>query len=191
MKAIYAAICALGLLLAPSLVAPALVTAAHADSVALTDGDLVGLSELIVVGRVVRQQVTAWGPSQVPVTVITVAVASSWRGAASATVDVWQAGGPMPDGRWMIPSNAVRYRPGQPVVLFLERSSTGVLVTAGSDLGALDASGAVLTGLPALASLPDTAGESSGTPFRGMTLREAEARVKALAGAPWPSAVPR
>lgn len=161
--------------------------AALAAPVALDAAELVGLSEVIVTGRVRALEVVPWGPARMPVTVVHVDVADAWKGAPGPALSFVQAGGPLPDGRWVMHSGAVRYEAGQSVLLFLERSATGALVTAGQDQGALDASGAALAGLWAVSGDPP----AEVAPFRGWTLLQAQTWVLTHRDAPWPVEVPR
>jgi hypothetical protein len=122
--------------------------AAGATTVApMTEGDLIGLSERVVLGEVVEVEVDAWGPAEVPVTRVRIAVEESWKGTWEADLVFYQAGGVDEDGREMQVAGALRFEPGQTVVVFAERSPSGVLVVAGFSLGALRLDGGRLAPL--------------------------------------------
>ena len=114
-------------LLVPALATLVVAAPASASTILpLQEGDLIGLSERVVRGVVEGVRVDAWGPAQVPVTVVTVRVEDVWKGERSERVEVYQAGGESPDGRVFELAGAPRWTEGQDVVVFAERSAAGV-----------------------------------------------------------------
>ncbi|MCB9687916.1 MAG: hypothetical protein H6735_22940 [Alphaproteobacteria bacterium] len=165
---------------------PALAT----TTVPLDEADLVGLSERVLLGTIMDVRPEPWASSGVLATRIELDVDEVWKGPDDHMVIFWQAGSEE-GGVWV--AGAVHYEPGQQVLVFLERSPSGVLVTAGLALGALSAEGGKLDELPVPTGLGASDPEAPlapALPFRGLTTSQAHARVWSLRDAPWPDTVP-
>ena len=128
----------LSLLLSVLLVAPASATSMRSQNLA----DLIGLSELIVTGRVMS--VTDGFQKGVPYTEITVSIDEAIRGAPGHRYTFRQFGlkapRTLPDGRTYLvvtPQGLPRYEVGEDVLLFLYKkaSLTGLQTTVGLDQG--------------------------------------------------------
>lgn len=164
-------------------------TPALASTVPLDHEDLVGLSESVVVGKVANVRVEPWGPFAVPVTLVDVEVNEVWKGAEASRVTLYQAGGPLEDGH-VSGCGTVHYRLGDTMVLFLERSLSGVLVTAGMNLGAFTVQDGTLSPPDHPHATRSAAHRPAATPFAGWTVARARAYVTEHRTAPRPAHVP-
>lgn len=91
-----------------------------------SDAELIGLSDRIVHGRVIRQRTERPdGPDGAIYTVSTLAVLEDLTGAEGAEVDVWELGGSY-GGETMWVGGAVMYEPGSTVLVCLERGRFGL-----------------------------------------------------------------
>lgn len=144
-----------------------LLTLALGVTMQLDESTLVRLSERVVVGTVTDVHVAPWGPAEVPVTVVTLAVDETWKGPELPTLTLVQPGGAL-GHRVVQVEGTLPWKVGQHALVFAERSSTGVLVPAGNDVGALAIDGP----LHALGGDATT-----GAPFRGWDLAAARAWV--------------
>jgi hypothetical protein len=98
----------------------------HASTVIYrTDSQLVALSERVVHGRVVDQRTTRVGPQGRIYTVTTLRVIEDLTGIAGDTVEVWELGGRVGD-EFLHVGGAVEYRPGEEVLVCLERGPFGL-----------------------------------------------------------------
>jgi MYXO-CTERM domain-containing protein len=186
------AACAVAVVLAT----PALAT----TTIPMVERDLIGLSQTVAVGTVAGLRTEAWGPAEVPVTVITLDVDEVWKGEWRDRLEFYQPGGTHADGRVSHLSGTPTWAPGQEVLVFLERSAAGVPVIAGVSTGALTMEGGRLLpldgsvdGQPAHAEADGQAEDHTPAPdlpFVGLDLHDARAWVLAEHAAPRPSFVP-
>jgi hypothetical protein len=108
-----------------------LAVAAHATSVPrLSFEELTDRSEVIATGQITR----AWSDWDVPHSYIwthyELAVASAWKGKPASTVIISEPGG-IVGGIGMSVEEAVSYKAGDQVLVFLERMPNGYLRTTG------------------------------------------------------------
>lgn len=151
------------------LILPLLALGTSVPQVSLEDA--VTRSELIVTGDVVRSW-SAWDAGhQFIWTHSEIAIREHWKGAPGATVTVSEPGGEV-DGVGQAISGAVRYAPGEQVVLFLYRTPNGLLRTFGWGQGKLkvDPQQRVHLTHSAAATVKGTAGAAAapGTPMNAV-----------------------
>ncbi|HWF08128.1 MAG TPA: hypothetical protein VG297_06680 [Bryobacteraceae bacterium] len=106
------------------------VTAGATSVPSLTFEELTDQSELVVSGQITRTWSDWDSEGKFIWTHHELAVASTQKGAAESTVIVSEPGGIVGD-RGMSIAGAVTYRPGEQVVVFLQRMPNGYLRTAG------------------------------------------------------------
>ncbi|MCB9665420.1 MAG: hypothetical protein H6732_15010 [Alphaproteobacteria bacterium] len=102
---------------------------ARATSILATSvEELAKLSDVVVQGVVVDSAhvLDAQGD---PWTRHTLAVSASWREAVQPTVELWQRGGPLPDGSVIVIPGDLRLRVGDEIVAFVDRLPDGRLVS--------------------------------------------------------------
>ncbi|MBA3887914.1 MAG: hypothetical protein H0X67_19635, partial [Acidobacteria bacterium] len=90
-----------------------------------TDAELIGLSERVVHGRVLRQRSERPDPRGPIYTVVTLAVLEDLTGAAGELVEVWELGGTYGNERMYV-GGAVPYAAGEEVLVCLERGPRGL-----------------------------------------------------------------
>lgn len=149
------------------------------------ESDLIALADRVIVGEVQDARDEEWGALHVPITRVSVRVDEVWKGEPAENLSFYQPGGVSADGRRLAVAGAVRFVPGQRLLLMLERRPNGALVAVGMSLGALEISSGKLAPLP-----PSGGGVRGGSnlrqevappalPFVGWSVADARARISA------------
>lgn len=169
-------------------------TAAQATTLQSVDAThVVASADRVVLGTVEAVHQETWGPMNVPLVRVTLAVQETWKGLPTDRTDFVQTGGTLANGDHFAPMGARRFEVGQPVVAFLYEHVSGERVVVGLHVGVLDASGFLMS-LPPLFDVtrthPEGLSETQGLPFVGQSVAEARTFVRAHRDVPRPASLP-